>query len=101
MFDVRHVHCPVLLWIRGLVVDQSGVLKEIHCSLSVRKERTSVELRKHLYIMLVVKVIDQSIVPLENKSSGLAMCAITSLKEISAGSKDKTKYTAHHRKKPS
>jgi hypothetical protein len=51
--------------------------------------------------MLVVKVIDQSIVPLENKSSGLAMCAITSLKEISAGSKDKTKYTAHHRKKPS
>jgi hypothetical protein len=51
--------------------------------------------------MLVVKVIDQSIVPLENKSSGLAMSAITSLKEISAGSKDKTKYTAHHRKKPS
>jgi len=101
MFDVRHVHCPVLLWIRGLAVDQFGVLKEIHCSLSVRKERTLIELSTHLYIMLVVKVIDQSIVPLENKRSGLAICAITSLKEISAGSKDKTKYTAHHRKKPS
>lgn len=100
MYVTFIVHA-VLLWIRGLVVDQSGVLKDIRCSLSVRKERTFVELSNHLYIMLVVKVIDQSIVPLENKSSGLAMCAITSLKEISAGSKDKTKYTAHHRKKPS